>query len=95
MDIFFVQARTSPMETKRLLDAGGDDPYVSMTIVYKWHLRFKEGLVFFLMTNEKAISPDLASIDLTLFLKCYLKWRSRKQRFSDQSDLRYATKDKI
>lgn len=37
MDIFFVQARKSPMETKRLLDAGGDDPYVSWTMVYKWH----------------------------------------------------------
>lgn len=42
---FCVQAGKSPIETKRfiLLDAVGDGPHVSRTMVYKWHQRFKDG----------------------------------------------------
>ena len=43
---FCINPGKSPTETKQMIDMTGDCVHVSMSMVFKWHRRFRDGRAF-------------------------------------------------
>lgn len=92
---FCAEAGKSPMETRRSLDAAGDGPWVSWTMVYEWFQRLKDERTDICDDEWATILPKPCTFAFCLlYFFFYPKSNLLTKRLSDLNGLRYATIEK-